>query len=98
MVCYRFQWAVGQKDHLHYLELKAGNPRMEYVTMGQNVERLTAKLNLSHMELPDGSDISFQLFCNHFPRNVHCKILVAEQTCRISAVSSSYFSAHTITL
>jgi hypothetical protein len=35
---------------------------------GQNVEVLTEKLNLSHMELPNGSGVSFQVFCKHFPR------------------------------
>jgi hypothetical protein len=37
--------------------VKVGNPRMEYVLTGQNVVGLTAKLNLSHMELPDGSAV-----------------------------------------
>jgi hypothetical protein len=40
---------------------------------GQNVVGVTAKLNLSHMDLPVGSGISLQLFCNHFQRNVYCK-------------------------
>jgi hypothetical protein len=52
--------------------------------MGQNVQGLCAKLNLSHLELLDGSGVSFQLSCYHFPRDDCCM--------------NTYYTAHLIVL
>jgi hypothetical protein len=61
VLLYRFWWEIGYEDHLQVSELKARDPRQEYVMKGQGIVGVTVKLNLSHMELPLCSGASFQL-------------------------------------
>lgn len=80
-------WDVGHKGHLQELQLKARNMKWGIAGCGTECEA-----EYEPQELPLHSDVSFQLLCSHFPRNVCHTNIYVQQNCRINAPASSCFS------
>jgi hypothetical protein len=55
-------------DYLRESEMKARDPRNEYVMKGQEIMKVTVKLNPSHMDLPLCSGVLWRARCGSLPR------------------------------